>query len=170
MAPATSHRKTRNEFCLASLVIAAALLFPSSSAGQQPVSQPAQQAAAAPPTRVFGSETGLMLNFIKADKTADFETVMAKVRNALANSSNPMRKLQGASWRVFKSPDPGPAGSVLYVCIIDPVVKGADYSVSPILAEAFPAEEYAALQKQYIGAYATGQNFVNLTLLPDVVK
>jgi hypothetical protein len=59
---------------------------------------------------------------------------------------------------------------VLYVFIIDPAVKGADYSVANILAEAFPAAEVNELYKQYAGAYAQGQNIVNLTLVADLGK
>jgi hypothetical protein len=129
-----------------------------------------QQAVVAPPARVFGSTAGVVLNFIKPDKTADFEDVVEKLKDALQNSSNVQRKQQAASWKVYKSPDPGPVGSVLYVYIVDPVVKGADYSVSTILAEAFSAEELAALYKQYTEAYATGQNFVNLNLVSDLGK
>ena len=129
-----------------------------------------QQAVAASPARVFGSNTGVVLNFIKPDKTADFEAVVAKLKDALQNSSNAQRKQQAASWKVYKSPDPGPAGSVLYVYIVDPVVKGADYAVSTILAEAISADELAALYKQYVEAYASGQNFVNLTLVSDLGK
>jgi hypothetical protein len=135
-----------------------------------PPAPPAQQAAAAPAPRVFGSNTGVVLNFIKPDKTADFEAVVAKLKDALQNSANAQRKQQAASWKVYKSPDPGPAGSVLYVYIVDPVVKGADYTVATILAEAFPAAELAALYKQYTEAYASGQNFVNLALVSDLGK
>ena len=53
--------------------------------------------------------------------------------------------------------------------MIDPSVKGADYTVSTILAEAFPAD-VQALFKQYADAYASGQNFVNLTLVADLGK
>ena len=136
----------------------------------QPPAQPMQQAVTASPARVFGSNTGVVLNFIKPDKTADFEAVVAKLKDALQNSSNAQRKQQAASWKVYKSPDPGPAGSVLYVYIVDPVVKGADYAVSTILAEAISADELAALYKQYVEAYASGQNFVNLTLVSDLGK
>ena len=59
---------------------------------------------------------------------------------------------------------------MLYVFLIDPSVKGADYTVSNILAEAFPPAEVADLYKQYAGAYASGQNFVNLTLVADLGK
>src|SRR5207247_2831752 len=122
---------------------------------QPPPAQPAQQAQAAPQTRVFASDAGLVLNFIKPDKTADFEAVMAKLKEALQKSPKPERKQQAASWKVFKSPEPA-AGNVLYVFVIDPSVKGADYTVSTILAEAFPPAEVNELYKQYAGAYATG--------------
>jgi hypothetical protein len=115
-------------------------------------------------TRVFGSDAGLVLNFIKPDKTADFEAVMAKLKEALQKSDNPERKQQAASWKVFRAVEPGGNGSVLYLFTIDPAVKGADYTVSTILAEAFP-DDVQALYKQYADSYASGQNFVNLTLV-----
>src|SRR5438445_7463807 len=130
---------------------------------------PAQQAQDAPTVRVFASDAGMVLNFIKPDKTADFEAIMAKLKEALQKSTKPERKQQAASWKVFKSPEPAQGGNVLYVFIIDPSVKGADYTVSTILAEAFPAE-VQAIYKQYADAYASGQNFVNLTLVTDLGK
>src|SRR5260370_41102605 len=123
---------------------------------QQPPAQPAQQAQAAPSPRVFGSDAGMVLNFIKADKTADFEAIIAKLKEALAKSEKPERKQQAASWRVFKAVEPAQANTVLYVFWIDPPVKGADYTVSAILAEAFP-QDVKALFEQYRDAYAQGQ-------------
>ena len=137
---------------------------------QQPAAAPAQQAQAAPTTRVFASDGGLVLNFIKPDKTADFEAVIAKLKEALQKSTKPERKDQAKSWKVFKSPDPAAGGNVLYVFVIDPSVKDADYTVSNILAEAFTPAEVNDLYKQYAGAYASGQNFVNLTLVSDLGK
>ena len=130
----------------------------------------AQQAQPAPTTRVFASDAGMVLNFIKADKTADFEAVVAKLKEALQKSEKPERKQQTASWKVFKSPEPAAGGNALYVFIIDPSVKGADYTVSNILAESFPAEQVNTLYKQYAEAYAQGQNFVNLALVSDLSK
>jgi hypothetical protein len=135
------------------------------SAGSLQAQQaPAQQAAAAPAKRLFSSNAGLVLNFIKPDKTADFEAVMAKLKEALAKSDKPERKQQAASWKVFKSPEPAAGGNALYVFVIDPAVKDADYTVSTILAEAFP-QEVQAIFKQYSDSYASGQNFVNLALV-----
>ena len=131
--------------------------------------QPAQQTQQAPPARVFGSDAGMVLNFIKPDKTGDFEAVMAKLKEALQKSDKPERKQQAQSWKVFKSPDPAAGGNVLYVFIIDPAVKGADYTVSTILAEGFP-QDVQTLYKQYAESYAQGQNFVNLTLVNALGK
>ena len=128
---------------------------------------PAAAAQAAPTARLFASDAGMVLNFIKPDKTADFEAVMGKLKEALQKSAKPERKQQAATWKVFKSPDPAAGGNVLYVFMIDPAVKGADYTVSTILAEAFPAE-VQALYKQYAESYASGQNFVNLSLVVDL--
>ena len=140
-----------------------------SAGALQAQAPPAQQAQAAPTARVFASDAGMVLNFIKPDKTADFEAVMAKLKEALQKSAKPERKEQAASWKVFRSPEAAQGGNVLYVFLIDPSVKGADYTVSTILAEVFPAE-VQTLYKQYAEAYASGQNFVNLTLVTDLGK
>jgi hypothetical protein len=151
-------------FRIAVGLVVAVIAASSVEAQQAP---PAQQAAAAPAKRVFASDAGMVLNFIKPDKTADFEAVMAKLKEALQKS--PERKQQAASWKVFKSPEPAAGGNVLYVFIIDPSVKGADYTVSTVLAEAFPTE-VQTLYKQYADSYASGQNFVNLQLVSDLGK
>jgi hypothetical protein len=134
-----------------------------------PAGQPAAQAQAAVNTRTFPGDAGMILNFIKPDKTADFEAVMAKLKEALQKSEKPERKQQAAGWKIFKSPDPAGANT-LYVFIIDPAVKGADYSVANILAEAFPADQVNELYKQYAGAYAQGQNIINLNMAVDLGK
>jgi hypothetical protein len=135
-----------------------------------PPPAPAQQAQAAAPARVFTADAGLVLNFIKPDKTKDFEAVIAKLKDALAGSAKPEQKEQAKSWRVFKSPDPAAGGAALYVYIIDPPVKGADYTVTNILAGALSSDELTPLTKQYVDSYASGQNFVNLALVSDFGK
>ena len=127
------------------------------------------QAAAAPTKRVFASDAGMVLNFIKPDKTADFEAVMVKLKEALDKSDKPERKSQAASWKVFKSPEPAGA-NVLYVFVIDPAVKDADYTVSNILAEAYPPAELNTIYKQYADSYAQGQNIINLALIAHFGK
>ena len=157
---------------VAAVMTAASTLYAQTPAPQTqtpPAQPPAQQAQAAPAARMFGSDAGMVLNFIKPDKTADFEAIVAKLKEALQKSDKPERKQQAASWKVFKSPDQAAGGNVLYVFVIDPAVKGADYTVSTILAEAFP-QDVQTLYKQYADAYAQGQNFVNLALVSDLGK
>ena len=113
---------------------------------------------------MFASDAGIVLNFVKPDKTADFEAVIARLKEALEKSSKPERRQQSAGWKIFRAMEPGANGSVLYIFTIDPAVKGADYTVSTILAEAFP-DDVRALYKQYAEAYASGQNVVNLKLV-----
>jgi hypothetical protein len=125
---------------------------------------PKAYAAPAPATRVFNEDAGLILNFVKPDKTTDFEATISKLREALKNSSKTERQEQAKSWKIFRAAEPGADGSVLYVFMIDPAVKNVDYTVASILAEAFP-DEVQELYKQFAAAYASGQNFVNLTLV-----
>ena len=114
---------------------------------------PAQPAAAAPNPFVFSGDGGVILNFVKADKAADFEMVMGKLKEALAKSEKPERKEQAAGWKYFKASEPGPNGALIYVFIMDPVAKGSEYSVGNILVEAFGAEGQT-LYKTYSESYA----------------
>lgn len=141
------------------LACAAAMLVPAAAGAQDQTN-----------VRKYPHDGGMVLNFIKPDKTADFEQVMAKLKEALQKSDKPERKQQAASWQIFKSPDPAAGGNVLYVFIVNPSVKEADYTVSTILAEAFPPEEVNELYKKYADAYAQGMNFVNLQLVQDLGK
>ncbi len=113
----------------------------------------AQQAAAAPNPFVFPGDGGVILNFVKADKTADFEMVLGKVKEALAKSEKPERKQQATGWKVLKASEAGPGGAVIYAFLIDPAAKGSSYSVGDILVEAFGAEGQT-LYKTYSDAYA----------------
>ena len=138
-------------------------------AQQPPAAAPAAQAQQVSNARLFPNDGGMVLNFIKPDKTADFEMVIAKLKEGLAKSDKPERKQQAAGWKVFKSPDPAGA-NVLYVFIVDPSVKGADYQVSNVIAEAFPGPEANEILKKYADCYAQGMNIVNLNLIQDLGK
>jgi hypothetical protein len=131
---------------------------------------PAQQAQSAPPPRVFTGEAGLVLNFIKPDKTKDFEAIVGKVKDALGASTKEERREQAKGWRVFKAAEPAAGGAALYVFIVDPPVKNADYALTAVLAESLTAAEMTAVTKQYVESYASGQNFVNLALVAEFAK
>jgi hypothetical protein len=135
-------------------------------AAPAPVAQPPGTAApapapAVPASRKFTSDSGMIFNVIKPDKTADFEAVMAKVKEALGKSQDPKRKQQALSWRVFKGLEAGPGGNVVYIFFMDPAVKDEDYTVSQILAEAFP-NEVQDLWAKYTQSFVSGQTMLNL--------
>jgi hypothetical protein len=139
---------------------------------QQPAqpAQPAQQAQAQKSPYVFSGDGAAILNFVKADKTADFEMVIGKLKEALAKSEKPERKQQAAGWKIFKAAEGGPGGSVIYVSLMEPAVKGAEYSVATILSEAFPSE-VQALYKTYSDCFGQpAQNILNLTMVQDLSK
>lgn len=115
---------------------------------------------------MFTGDAAITLNFIKADKTADFEMIVDKLKEALEKSEKPERAQQAASWKVYKAAAPAPNGSVVYVFVMDPVVKDSDYTVSAILAEGFP-QDVQALYKTFSATYAS-QNIINLTLVADL--
>lgn len=134
-------------------IMVSAMAAGSLHAQTPPAQPPAQPAAAAPNPFVFPGDGGVIFNFVKADKTADFEMVMGKVKEALAKSEKPERKAQAAGWKVFKASELA-NGSAIYVFMIDPVAKGAEYSVGNILVEGFGTEGQT-LYKTFSESYAS---------------
>ena len=108
----------------------------------------------------------MILNYISASGTTDFEEVVRKLGEALARTEDAGRQQQAAGWRIYKAREQGPSSSVLYVSFIDPVVAGADYAVTDILNEEFPAQ-VQTLYETFMGAFAPGlgQIVVNLERL-----
>lgn len=90
----------------------------------------------------FDGDVAVFTQVVKADKTADFEQLMRRVQQALAASDNPQRKQQAQGWKVVRVAQPL-ADGVAYFHLIQPVVRGADYSILPILYDAFPTERQA---------------------------
>lgn len=128
-------------------------------------------AAATPPqaARVLTGDAGLIFFPVKPDRAADFEKIMAKLKEALATSEDPARREQVAGWKVFKAVEPGPNASVLYVFVIDPAVKGGDYAFWKTLYDSFP-QEVLQLYRLYNAATAGGQTLLNLQLVETFGK
>ncbi|MBI4478283.1 MAG: hypothetical protein HY654_14005 [Acidobacteria bacterium] len=101
-------------------------------------SDAAQQAQ--PAGLTFSSDAGLIFSIIKPDQTVAYEASINKLKEAFGKIEDPVRKQQAASWTVYKAVEPGPNGSVLYVSVLQPSVKDADYNVFKIISEAFPTE------------------------------
>jgi len=147
-----------------------------SAPGQPPAGAPGAQGAtgatgatgptappppAVPASRKFTSDGGMIFNVIKPDKTADFEMVMGRVKEALGKSDNPKRKQMALSWRVFKGLESGPGGNYVYVFWFDPPVKDEDYQITSILGEAFP-NELQDLWSKFQQCFVSGQTMLNL--------
>ena len=111
------------------------------------------QNAAAPQKLTFPGDVALWTVAIKPDKTAAFEQIMTRVRDALAKSSDTTRQRQAAGWKVMKIEKPLPDGNIAYVHVISPVIKDVDYTVMQILYDAFP-DERQALYEMYRDAFA----------------
>jgi hypothetical protein len=115
----------------------------------------------------FEGDTALWTMAIKPDKTADFEKVMTRLRDALTQSKDPQRKQQAAGWRVMKISKPMPDGTIAYVHIIHPVIAGADYTIMKALYDAFP-DERQALYESYRGAFDKNLSLATGSIVMDM--
>jgi hypothetical protein len=137
--------------------------------GQQPAA--GQPAAAAPQQKLtFDGDVALWSVAIKSDKTADFEQVVAKLKEALAKSDKPEAKQQAAGWKIMRGVK-DPQGNVIYVHVINPVVRGADYTVMQIIYDAFPDPmERTRVYELYRGAFAANFGANVGTVVADLSK
>jgi len=105
-------------------------------------------AQSAPNKTTFTGDVVVMAFAINPDKTADYEKVIAQLKGALSKSEAPEAKEQLAGWKIIKNAMPNPDGSIVYIHIISPVVKGADYSVMNNIYAAVkdPAEQKAVFE------------------------
>jgi hypothetical protein len=121
-----------------------------------PAAQPAQPAA---PKTTLEGDTAIIIYAANPGKDADYEQVIAKLRAALDKSTDPQAKEQLAGWHVTKlskTLDTSATPGSTYVHIINPVVKGADYSIVNIVYAASTDEEKRAFYDLYKGALKGG--------------
>jgi hypothetical protein len=136
---------------------------------QQPPTDPAQQQPPATPKEprlTFTGDAGILLFTIKGDQIATFEQLVTRVREALANSEDPVRKQQLQGWKVYKASEPAAEGNALYVLMVDPVVKGAEYDPVMLVVEAlgkdYATPENQEMVKKFVDVFAN-VNRLNLT-------
>ena len=141
---------------LAGVILALPLLsqpaFANAASAAQEQAAPATQEqpaatnqAATPPPLHFMGDVVLWAFTVNPDKTADYEQVLAKLKAALMKIERPEAKQQLAGWKVIKNTTPQGDGSILYIHVIDPVVAGADYSITNLVYEVVkdPTEQKA---------------------------
>jgi len=153
---------------IALMLTAIVVLTTASLANAQAAAAAPAQAAPAPQVRSFSGDVGVLSYIVKGDKAADFEALVAKLKDGLAKSEKPDRKAQGAGWRVLKQVEARPDGNITYLFLVDPVVKDADYTFSAILYEAFPAERQAIYEA--IKNCVVGSGMVNYQSVMTAVK
>ena len=119
----------------------------------------------------FDGDTAIITVAIRPDKTADFEQIMKDVSAALMKSDKPERKQQAAGWKVVKGTTPLKDGNIVYMHVIDPVVKGADYTILTILYEGNtdPNAQRAFFEK-YRDSFAAGLGGGAFTNAVDLSK
>src|ERR671912_1507320 len=127
------------------------------ASAQEPAKEPAK------PVLTLEGEAAIVILLIKPDKTADFETVIAKYKEAFAKSDNPKRKEQLAGLTFLKSPT-AMGGNTAYIFRVDPVLKGEEYDITRVIYEVFPSEATDMFNK-YKDAYA-GRQIIPLNKLP----
>ena len=107
---------------------------------------PAPAAATAAQAYTFATGAGLLFFYVRPDRTAEFEAVVARLSESLDGAQDATRRQQAASWRMFRSAE-SVKESAIYVFSFDPAVPGADYDPVKLLAEAVPAEAQALYEK-----------------------
>ena len=125
----------------------------------------------APQKTTFSGDMVIWAFNVNADKAADYEAVVAKLKDSLAKSEKPEAKQQLAGWKVMKNAMPQPDGSLVYIHIISPVVPDADYSITNIVYDVVkdPTEQ-KAFYDQYRGAVKAALFMIQGPLTADFAK
>ena len=117
----------------------------------------AQEAPKPAPRLVLEGDAAMIVLLVKPESAGEFDTVLAKYKEALAKNDNPARKEQLAGMKFFKSAAPV-GGNAAYFFYVDPVVKNQEYDITMVLTEVFPSE-VAALFEKYKAAFVNRQIF-----------
>ncbi len=104
------------------LILTAAFLL-----GAVSVASAQDAAAKEKPTLAFQNDAGLIIFYVKPDKTADFEELMTKLKDGLSKVEAPEAKQMLAGMKLFKTPVAAGAQVASYVLFADPVVKNTEY-------------------------------------------
>ena len=127
-------------------------------------------AQAAPQKTTLTGDTVVMLVAVNGDKTADYEKVLATLKDTLSKSEAPEAKQQLAGWKVIKNATPNPDGAVIYVHVITPV-KDADYSImNNIYAGVKDPAEQKSLFELYRGSFKAPLGTIQGTTVIDLSK
>jgi hypothetical protein len=68
----------------------------------------------------------MLFFYVQPDRTGEFEQVVARLRDILDTTDDPLIREQASTWRMFRSVETIREQAV-YVFLFDPAVAGADY-------------------------------------------
>jgi hypothetical protein len=110
---------------------------------------------------VFGSNGGLVVNYIKPDKTVAFDFMIDQLRLAMEESRQSTLCEQAARWKVLRTSEAGPDGTAVYVFAVDPGLRNIDYRLSTLVAEAIPRNP-DEFYRRLLDLYASRQNVIDV--------
>ena len=152
---------------LALALVPAASFAQTPPPAQQPPAAPAAPAQPAAPKLTFKSEIGMLLVPVKADQTAVFEEMLAKVRSTAGASTDPALKSAG-TFRAFKAAEAGPGGSAYYILLYDSAQPGSEYQWFEAINRTLTDEQKrdpatVEMYKRFAAALTPGMSMLNLT-------
>lgn len=152
----------------AALVLLLALLQSAGSTATSPAAPPAPQPVLADPSRLTfpAGTSGLVLVLVKADRTADYEGVIAGLASAMAAAS-PDARARAGGWKVFKAQEADAKGNAVYVHWLASPVPEVDYRPSVVLDALMATLPEPELVK-YRDALAAAPTRLSLALLADL--
>ena len=108
---------------------------------------------------VLGANGGLVVNYIKPDKTVVFDFMIGQLKAAMAESRQSTLCEQAARWKVLRTSESGPDGTAVYVFAFDPGPQNVDYRLSTVVAEAIPRNP-DEFYRRLLDLYASRQNVI----------
>jgi hypothetical protein len=101
---------------------------------------------------------------IDANGTAEFESLVARVKEALQKSSKAERKQQAEHWKLIKLETPPQGGNVTYFLVVEKVVKGTSYDMFKILSEELPPADVQAIYEKVKPIFKAGISFTPIKI------
>jgi hypothetical protein len=124
------------------------------AAAQEGAQPQQQQEAPRAPALTFDGEVALWTIGVVPDRTRDFEAVMSRLREVLRSSEKPERRRQAEGWQIVRGATNPQTGHVMYIHMINPVVRGADYNVLELIWEVVEDhEERTKIYEQYRASF-----------------
>jgi hypothetical protein len=121
-------------------------------------------------TLEFGSDSAVVFTRVHLDNVVEFESILNQAHELLKKSDNPIRRQQAEGWKVFRTTDQATGGIAIYVSVITPVVKSADYSLTTIFDEELSEKDAKILNARFQACLAAPQFSypIDAVVLPSV--